>query len=99
MPITPAFCIVHARRGLFALAVIEENAREGQKGELISPIALEAVRRLGALLEIERAINGRSADQRRAVRQEKTKPLLGDMHAWLLCERETLLRSAEVLKP
>src|SRR6185503_19830677 len=36
---------------------------------------------------------------RRAVRQEKSKPLLDDMHAWLLRERETLSRSSEVLKP
>lgn len=61
--------------------------------------ALEAVRRLDALFEIERAINGCSADERRAVRQEKSKPLLDDMHTWLLHERETLSRSAEVLKP
>ncbi len=31
--------------------------------------------------------------------QEKSKLLLDDMHAWLLCERETLSRSAEVLEP
>ena len=99
LPITPAFCFAHARRGFFELADIEKNAREGKKGKPISPIALEAVRRLDALFEIERAINGRSADERRAVRQEKSKPLLDDMHAWLLRERETLSRSAEVLKP
>lgn len=98
-PITPAFCFAHARRGFFELADIEKNAREGKKGKPVSPIALEAVRRLDALFEIERAINGRSADERRAVRQEMSKPLLDDMHAWLLRERETLSRSAEVLKP
>ena len=37
--------------------------------------------------------------ERRAVRQEKSKPLLDDMHAWLLRERETLSRSSEVMKP
>ena len=99
LPITPAFCFAHARRGFFELADIEKNARDGQKGKPVSPIALEAVRRLDALFEIERAINGRSADERRAVRQEKSKPLLDDMHAWLLRERETLSRSSEVLKP
>ncbi|MGY4473647.1 hypothetical protein ACVILL_001061 [Bradyrhizobium sp. USDA 3364] len=99
MPITPAFCFAHARRGFFELADIEKNAREGSKGKPVSPIALEAVRRLDALFEIERAINGRSADERRAVRQERSKPLLDDMHAWLLRERETLSRSSEVLKP
>ena len=76
-----------------------KNAREGKKGKPVSPIALEAVRRLDASFTIERAINGRSADERRAVRQEKSKPLLDDMHAWLLRECETLSRSAEVLKP
>ena len=98
-PITPAFCFAHARRGFFELADIEKKAREGEKGKPVSPIALEAVMRLDALFEIERAINGRSADERRAVRQEKSKPLLDDMHAWLLRERETLSRSSEVLKP
>ncbi|MET4046048.1 hypothetical protein ABIC03_007787, partial [Bradyrhizobium sp. RT6a] len=73
--------------------------REGREGKPVSPIALEAVRRLDALFEIERAINCRGADERRAVRQEKSKPLLDDMHAWLLRERETLSRSSEVLKP
>jgi transposase len=99
LPITPAFCLAHARRGFFELADIEKTARDGQKGKPVSPIALEAVRRLDALFEVERAINGRSADERRAVRQEKSKPLLDDMHAWLLRERETLSRSSEVLKP
>ena len=99
LPITPAFCFAHARRGFFELADIEKKARDGKKGKPVSPIALEAVRRLDALFEIERVINGRSADERHAVRQEKSKPLLDDMHAWLLRERETLSRSAEVLKP
>ena len=98
-PITPAFCFAHARRGFFELADIEKKARDGEKGKPVSPIALEAVLRLDALFEIERAINGRSADERRAVRQEKSKPLFDDMHAWLLRVRETLSRSAEVLKP
>ncbi|BBB96557.1 hypothetical protein BE61_19880 [Bradyrhizobium elkanii USDA 61] len=48
---------------------------------LVSPIALEAVRRLDALFEIERAINGCGADERRVVRQEKSRPLLDDVHA------------------
>lgn len=97
LPITPAFCFAHARRGFFELAEIEKTARDGQKGKPVSPIALEAVSRLDALFEIESAINGRSADERRAVRQERSKPLLGDMRAWLLREREILSRSSEVL--
>ena len=98
-PITPAFCFARARRVFFERADIEKKAREGEKAKPISPIALEAVLRLDALFEIERAINGRSPEERRAVRQEKSKPLFDDMHARLLRERETLSRSAEVLKP
>ncbi|MER9946206.1 transposase [Mesorhizobium sp. M0092] len=92
-PITPAFCYAHSRRGFFELADIAKKAREGKKGKPISPIALEAVRRLDALFEIEHAINGRSAAERYAVRQEKSKPLLDDMHAWLLRERDTASRA------
>lgn len=85
-PITPAFCYAHARRGFFELADIAKKARDGKKGKPISPIALEAVRRLDALFEIERAIDGRSADERYAVRQEKSKPLLADLPASRLHE-------------
>jgi transposase len=88
LPITPAFCVAHAWRSFFELADIGKNAREGKKGKPVSPIALVAVGRLDALFEIERAINGRSADERRAARQEQGKPLPEDMHAWLLRERE-----------
>ncbi|UPT88751.1 IS66 family transposase [Bradyrhizobium barranii subsp. apii] len=99
LPITPAYCFAHARRGFFELADIKKNAWEGTKDKPVSPIALEAVRRVDALFEIERPINGCSADERRAVRQQQSKPLLDDMHAWLLRKRETLSRSSEVLKP
>lgn len=60
-----------------------------------SPMALEAVRRLDALFEIERAINGRNADERRAVRQKRSKPLLDDMHAPRARNPVALLRGPE----
>ncbi|GEO17811.1 hypothetical protein MAE02_55070 [Microvirga aerophila] len=44
------------------------NARRDKKATTISPIALEAVKRIDALFEIERTINGRSAEERRRVR-------------------------------
>ena len=68
-----AGCFAHARRKFFELADIESAARKKSRGErtgVISPIALEAVKRLDALFDIERAINGRLAADRRAVRQE-----------------------------
>lgn len=33
------------------------------------------------------------------MRQEQSKPLLDNIHPWLLRQRETLSRSSEVLKP
>jgi transposase len=98
VPITFAFCHAHARRKFFELADIEKNAREyKRRGKPISPLALEAVKRFDALLEIERQINGLSAAERLAVRREKSRPLFDDMHEWLKRERATLSRSSDVI--
>ncbi len=100
VPITFAFCHAHARRKFFELADIQKSARDRKrKGKPISPIALEAVKRFDALFEIERQINGLSAGERLAVRQEKSKPLFDEMHEWLTKERATLSRSSEVTEP
>src|SRR6202042_3581689 len=66
-PIREAACWVHARRPFFAMADLEENARRraaGKKAIVVSPIAMEIVRRIDDLFEIERSINGQNADQR-----------------------------------
>jgi transposase len=99
MPITPAFCHAHARRKFFELADIEKTARERRKGKPVSPMALEAVKRLDALFDIERQINGQSAAERLAVRQQQSKPLVDDLHAWLTAERSTLSRASDLQKP
>ncbi|MGY3591921.1 hypothetical protein ACVIGB_008498 [Bradyrhizobium sp. USDA 4341] len=65
-PIRGAACWVHARRPFFAMADIEENARrkaDGKKEIPLSPIAIEVVRRIDELFEIERSINGRSPEE------------------------------------
>jgi transposase len=89
----------HARRQFFELADLAANARRGRKAPAISPIALEAVKRIDALFEIERTINGLSAEERRRVRQEQSAPLLTDLEEWLRTERSRLSRSALVLQP
>jgi hypothetical protein len=82
-PIDPQpACWVHARRPFFAMADLEENARRkaaGKKEIVISPVAMEIVPRIDALFEIERSINGQSADQRKAVRQAQSAPLVADL--------------------
>ena len=48
-----------------------------------SPIAAEAVERIGELYGIETEIRGRSPDERRRVRQSRSRPLLESMREWL----------------
>jgi len=48
-----------------------------------SEIAKGALDQIGKLYDIERAINGQPADQRRAVRQEKSRPLVKAFRVWL----------------
>jgi transposase len=98
-PIMPAFCWAHSRRLFFELADIAANARRGQNATAISPIALDAVKRIDALFDIEREINGLSAEERLLVRRERSLPLLVELETWLREQRNKLSRSSNVLKP
>ncbi len=73
-----AACWAHARRGFYDLH--QANA---------SPIAAEALDRIGALYAIEGEIRGRPPDQRAAIRQARAGPLLESLREWL---RHTLTR-------
>jgi hypothetical protein len=66
---------------------------------VISPIALERVRRIDALFEIERVINGRLAAERLAVHKEQSAPLVAELEVWLRDRRSRLSRSAAVAGP
>jgi transposase len=98
-PITAALCWAHARRQFFELADIAANARRGKKAAAISPIALEAVKRIDALFDIERGINGQSAEQRLRVRKELSAPLVAKLEAWLRDQRSRLSSAASVVAP
>jgi transposase len=67
-----AFCWAHLRRRFFDLA------KDGN-----APIASEALERIAALYAIEKTIRGLSADEHRSVRQDKSKPLVLALKAWL----------------
>jgi transposase len=97
--ITPALCWAHARRRFFELADIVANARRGGNAAAISPIALEALRRIDALFDIERGINGQSTEQRLQVRKEQSAPLLAELEAWLRDQRSRLSNSSSVAAP
>ncbi len=65
----------------------------------MSPVALEAVKRIDILCDMERGINGLSAEERRGARQEQSRPLVDNLHVWLVDQRLKLSRSASVAKP
>jgi transposase len=92
---------VHARRPFFIMADVAANARRKAQNKtpgVISPLALEVVRRIDALFEIERSINGHSAEQRRAVRQEVSAPLVADRQSWMREQRPKLSRGNDLAK-
>jgi transposase len=86
-PVTSALCWSHARRKFFELADIAGNVRKGRAAHEISPVALEAVRRIDALFDIERCLIGLPALARLEARTRLSRPLLDDLHGWLLAER------------
>jgi transposase len=97
-PITEALCWSHARRKFFELADIATNARRGKDAPPISPIAFEAVKRIDALFDIEREINGLTSEQRLAVREERSVPIVAALEEWMRAERARLSRHASVAK-
>jgi transposase len=67
-----AFCWAHVRRRFYELAAAGP-----------APIASEALARITELYRIEDEIRGRPAEERRTVRQEKTRPLVDALEPWL----------------
>ncbi len=71
-PLVEAGCFAHARRKFFELADVEGAARLRTRGKNspVYPVAVEAVRRIDALFDIERGCNGMNPGARLAVRRE-----------------------------
>jgi transposase len=81
----PVACWAHARRELF-----DEHARTK------SPIARQALEKIGEIFAIEREINGQSAETRRAVRQARSAPLLADLKEYLETSLGRISRKSEL---
>jgi len=86
-PIVEAACWAHGRRKLFDVAKLSK-----------APIASEAVRRIDEIFAIERTINGRTAAERLAVRQDQSKPLIMELEAFLREKRALLSARSETAK-
>ncbi|MBB4264159.1 transposase [Bradyrhizobium sp. CIR3A] len=67
-----AFCWVHMRRNFYELATAGP-----------APIASEALKHITAFYAIEKEIRGRSAEERRLVRQQNSRPLADAFEVWL----------------
>jgi transposase len=70
--VTEVACWAHVRRKFF-----DEHKSNG------SPIASQALAKIGELFEIERAIAGKPPGQRQAVRMERAKPKLDALAIWM----------------
>jgi transposase len=70
--VTEAACWAHVRRKFFDVHAATD-----------SPIAKEALDRIGALYKIESDIRGHSPDERQRYRREQTMPLLMGLKAWI----------------
>lgn len=83
--IREAACWAHARRAFYDFHQATQ-----------SPIAAEALERIGALYAIETEIRGRAPDERAAVRQARAGPLLESLRDWLRKMLERLSKKSEL---
>ena len=67
-----AFCWSHVRRRFYELAAAGP-----------APIASEALECIAGLYAVEKDIRGRNADERRAVRQDRSRPIVDELEPWL----------------
>jgi len=67
-----AFCWAHARRKFYDVYTTTK-----------SPLAHEALQRIGALYAVEADIRGQTAECRKQARQQRSRPLIEALHAWL----------------
>ena len=77
--IIEAGCWAHSRRKFYDIHVANQ-----------SPIAAEAIRRIGLLYAIEREIRGQPPAQRAAVRQVRAAPVLDALQTWLIATLQTV---------
>ncbi|MDP3137600.1 MAG: IS66 family transposase [Burkholderiaceae bacterium] len=79
--VTELACLAHARRKFFDLYAANQ-----------SPIAAEALRRIGELYDVERQAQAMDAASRLQLRQNEARARLEALHAWLL---QTRIRVAD----
>ncbi len=82
-----AACWAHVRRTFVDLHELHKSA-----------VAAQMLDRIGALYAIEQTIRGRPPDERRAIRQERSRPVLDAMSTWLQQTIQTLSQKSATAK-
>ena len=95
-PIVEDACWAHARRKFCALADVTAKARG--RLPVVSPMAFDAVKRIDAIFDIERDINGKPAADRLAIRRTQVAPLVAELETWMRAERARLSRHSDLAK-
>ena len=85
--VTEVGCLAHARRKLFDLHAANKSQLAG--------FALE---QFAKVYDIEREVKELNADQRKAIRQQHTKPILDALHQWMTLQRQKLPDSSATAK-
>ena len=75
--VTEAGCLAHARRKFFDLHATGK-----------SQIAETALAQFSKVYDKEREIRDATADERRAVRQHRTRPVIDALHQWMALQRQ-----------
>ena len=85
--VTEVGCLAHARRKFFDLHAASK-----------SQIAGFALEQFAKVYDIEREVKELNADQRQAIRQQHTKPVLDALHQWMTLQRQKLPDSSATAK-
>jgi len=85
--VTEVGCLAHARRKFFDLHASNK-----------SQIAHSALEQIGRIYDIEREIKEFNPDERRRIRQEKSKPLLDALHQWMILNRQKITDGSATAK-
>ena len=85
--IQEAACWAHARRAFYEMHQAND-----------SPVAAEALERIGRLYDIESEIRGRPPYERAAIRQARAGPLLDLLREWLRHTRSRVSKKSELAK-
>ncbi len=84
---TEVGCLAHARRKFFDLHAANK-----------SQIAEFALQQFAKVYDIEREAKEISADERKAMRQRHTQPVLDALHQWMLLQRQKVPEGSATAK-